>query len=93
MDGKQKYTNQVGSYTVNWNNFFGENVAMAVVYTGVTQKQRDGLLQVSDSIRIDKITQSVDFTPSYSWARYNNHTFSLHFNYLENVNRNKLFVK
>lgn len=92
MDGKQKYTNQVGSYTVNWNNFFGENVAMAVVYTGVTQKQRDGLLQVSDSIRIDKITQSVDFTPSYSWARYNNHTFSLHFNYLENVNRNKLFI-
>lgn len=93
LDKKQLYTNQVGSYTVNWNNFFGENVALAVLYNGVTQKQLDGELGelsiVPEATRINQITHSLDVTPSYTLSLENEHTFNLNFNLLQNKNRNK----
>ena len=93
LDKKQLYTNQVGSYTVNWNNFFGENVALAVLYNGVTQKQLDGALGelsiVPEETRINQITHSLDVTPSYTLSLDNEHTFTLNFNLLQNKNRNK----
>ena len=89
MDGKQYYTNQVGSYTASWNNFFGENLALAIMYNAVTQKQLDGVLVVDETERINRITHSFDFSPSYTLSLDNDHTFSLNFNLLQNKNRNK----
>lgn len=89
LDGKQLYTNRVGSYTVNWNNFFGENFAMSIIYNGVTQQQLDGVLVVPEETRIDQITHSFDFSPSYTLSLDNDHTFNLNFNLLQNKNRNE----
>ena len=89
FDKKQLFTNQVGSYSVNWNNSFGENVALAIMYNGVTQKQLDGTLVVPEAIRINQITHSFDLSPSYTLSLDNDHTFSVNFNLLENKNRNK----
>lgn len=89
LDGNQIYTNQVGSYTVNWNNFFGENLALAVMYNAVTQNQFDGVLPVQEDMRIDQITHSLDISPSYTLSLDNEHTFNMEFNLLQNKNRNK----
>ena len=89
LDKKQLYTNQVGSYSVSWNNFFGENVALSVMYNGVTQQQLDGVTVVPEEIRVDQITHSFDLSPSYTLSLVNDHTFSFNFNLLQNKNRNK----
>jgi hypothetical protein len=89
LDKKQLYTNEVGSYTVNWNNFFGDYVALGIMYNAVTQRQLDGVMQVSENIRINQITHSLDVSPSYTLSLDNEHTFSLNFNLLQNKNRNK----
>ena len=89
MDKKQLFTNQVGSYTVSWNNSFGESVALSILYNGVTQKQLDGVMEVPESIRINQITHSFDLSPSYTLSLNNDHTFSLNFNLLQNKNLNK----
>lgn len=89
MDKKQLYTNQVGSYTVSWNNSFGESVALSILYNGVTQKQLDGVMVVPENIRINQLTHSFDLSPSYTLSLNNDHTFSLNFNLLQNKNLNK----
>jgi hypothetical protein len=89
MDKKQLYTNQVGSYTLNWNNSFGENVGLAIQYNGVRQKQLDGVMVVPENVRINQITHSFDLSPSYTLSLNNEHTFSLNFNLLQNKNLNK----
>jgi hypothetical protein len=90
MDKKQLFTNQVGSYTVSWNNSFGDDVSLAIMYNGVTQKQLDGTMAIPEEIRINQITHSFNLSPSYTLSLNNDHTFSLDFNLLENKNRNKL---
>lgn len=90
LDKKQLYTNQVGSYTVNWSNYFGESVALSVLYNAVTQKQLDGVLVVPEDTRINQITHSLDLSPSYTLSLEDDHTFSVNFNLLQNKNRNKL---
>ena len=90
LDKRQMYTNQVGSYTLSWNNFFRNNIGLSVMYNGVTQKQFDGLLPVNESTRINQITHSFDLSPSYTLSLNNDHTFSVNFNLLQNKNRNKL---
>ena len=89
LDKKQLYTNRVGSYSVNWNNTFGENIALAIMYNAVTQKQLDGVLEVPEEIRINQITHSFDLSPSYTLSLDNDHTFSVDFNLLQNKNLNK----
>lgn len=89
LDKKQIYTNQVGSYSVSWNNFFGDNVALSLMYSGVTQKQFDGVMVVPENTRINRITHSFDLSPSYTLSLEDDHTFSLNFNFLQNKNRNK----
>ena len=89
LDKKQLYTNQVGSYTVSWNNSFSENVDLSIMYNGVTQKQLDGLMTIEETDRISRITHSLDLSPSYTLSLDNEHTFSLNFNLLENKNINK----
>ena len=89
LDKKQKFTNQVGSYTVSWNNFFGDYVALSLMYNGVKQNQLDGVEVVPEDTRIDQITHSFDLSPSYTLSLNNDHTFSLNFNLLQNKNLNK----
>lgn len=89
LDKKQMYTNQVGSYALTWNNFFGDNVALAVMYNGVTQKQLDGVLEVPEEIQINQIAHSLDISPSYTLSLENDHTFNVSFNLLQNKNLNK----
>ena len=89
LDKKQLYTNQVGSYSVSWTNFFNENIGLAVLYNGVTQKQKDGVMEVPENIRLNQITHSLDISPSYMLSLDNDHTFSVNFNLLQNKNRNK----
>ena len=90
MDKKQLYTNQVGSYSVSWNNSFGDNVNLDIMYNGVTQKQLDGQMEVPEEVRINQNTHSFDLSPSYTLELDYDHTFSLNFNLLQNKNRNKL---
>lgn len=90
LDKKQMYTNQVGSYSASWNNYFGDNMALSVMYNGVTQKQLDGVLVVPEETRINQIAHCLDISPSYTLSSVNDHTFSLNFNLLQNKNRNKL---
>ena len=90
MDEKQMYTNQVGSYTVSWNNFFGESLGLSILYNGVTQQQFDGVLAVPEETRIDQITHSFDISPSYTLSLDDDHTFSLDFSLVQNKNRNEL---
>ncbi len=90
FDKKQFFTNQVGSYTINWTNFFGENIGLSVMYNGVTQKQFDGQMAVPEEIRMNQITHSLDISPSYILSLEHDHTFSFDFNLLQNKNRNKL---
>lgn len=90
LDKKQLFTNQVGSYTVSWTNFFGENIGLDILYNGVTQKQKDGVMEVPEEIRMNQITHSLDISPSYILSLENEHTFGLNFNLLQNRNRNKL---
>ena len=89
LNKKQLYTNQVGSYSVSWNNSFGENVDLSIMYNGVTQKQLDGTLVVPEETRIDQITHSFNISPSYTLSLDYDHTFSLSFDFLQNKNRNK----
>ncbi len=90
LDKKQLYTNQVGSYSVNWSNFFGDNIALSAVYYGVTQKMHDGVMVVPEEVRVNQITHSLNLSPSYTLSLDNDHTFSLDFTLLQNKNRNKL---
>ena len=89
LDGNQKFTNQVGSYSVNWNNFIGDHVSLALLYNCVRQNQYDGLSPVPEDTRINQIAHCLDFSPSYTLSLYNDHTFSLSFNYLQNKNLNE----
>ena len=90
LDQKQLCTNQVGSYSVNWNNFFGDHVALSAMYYGVTQKQLDGTWAVPEDSRLNLIAHSFDLSPTYTLMLENSHTFGLNFNLVQNKNRNKL---
>ena len=89
LNKKQLYTNQVGSYTASWNNYFGESVALSIMYNGVSQHQLDGTMVVPEEIRINRLTHSFNLSPSYTLSLNNDHTFSLDFNLLQNKNLNK----
>ncbi|MBR4148344.1 MAG: hypothetical protein IKU00_10765 [Bacteroidales bacterium] len=89
LDKKQLFTNQVGSYSVNWTNYFGDNIALGFMYNAVTQKQSDGVMVVPEPVRINQIARSLDISPSYTLSLDNDHTFGVNFNLLQNKNRNK----
>ena len=89
LNKKQLYTNQVGSYSFSWNNSFGDNAALDIMYNGVRQKQLDGTLVVPEETRINQITHSINVSPSYTLSGNNDHTFSLDFNFLQNKNLNE----
>lgn len=91
MDGKQMYTNQVGTFSATMTNNFSDHLNMALSYNAVKQDQFDGSMVVPDSVRLNQLVHTVSLSPSYSFtAGGNDHTISLNFNTVQNQNLNKL---
>ena len=90
LDHRQMYTNQVASYSANWNFSVTDNLNFAAAYSGVKQDQKDGTLIVNDTLRVNQIMHSVTFSPSYTIFSDNEHTISINFNDVANKNLNTL---
>ena len=90
LDGKQLYTNQVATYSANWNNSIGNIFNMCLHYSGIKQDQYDGTQNVIDSLRINNIVHTATLSPSFNFERKYGHTIGLSFNFVQNKNLNKL---
>lgn len=90
LDHRQMYTNQIATYSANWTFNVNENVNLAASYSGLKQDQKDGLIKVNDTTRIDQIMHSITLSPSYTIYGDNEHTISLNFNNVANKNLNML---
>lgn len=91
LNKKQMYTNQVATYTLNWNNSISDNFNLSMMYNGIKQDQYNGTCIVPDSIKLNRITHTVTFSPAYTFFKNNEHTISLDFNFIQNKNLNKLY--
>jgi hypothetical protein len=90
LDGKQLFTNQVATYSANWNNSIGNIFNMCLHYSGIKQDQYNGTQKVIDSTRINNIVHTATLSPSFNFERKYGHTISLSFNFVQNKNLNKL---
>lgn len=88
LDGTQKSTNQVGSYSINWVNSITSNLALTVNYNAVKQDQFDGISEIKEEKRVNQLAHTIVVTPAYTFYGFNDHTLSLNFNYLQNINLN-----
>lgn len=88
LDHKQKSTNQVGSYTLNWRNNINNNLALTLNYNAVKQDQLDGTTEVAEERRINQLAHTVMLIPAYTLYGYNDHTLSINLTYLQNINLN-----
>ncbi len=90
LTNKQLYTTRGLVYAVMASTRFGD-LNLSLGYNGYTQKQYDGTAQVNDTTRIDRRTQSITFTPSYSIdGDALTHTFAVSASYTENKDLNRL---
>ena len=90
LDARQIYTNQVATYSAMWNGVVGDNLSLSLSYNGVKQNQLDGTMHANDTTRLDQITHTLLFSPSYSIRGTYDHSISLNANFLQNSNLNKL---
>ena len=90
---KQMYTNQVATYSLNWNNAIGNIFNMGLQYSGIKQDQYDGSQKINDSIRVNSIVHTVNVSPTFSFERTHNHTIGFTANFVQNKNLNKLIAK
>ena len=90
MDKKQMYTNQVATYSMNWNSMIGNLFGLGLMYSGIKQDQYDGTYHVVDSLRINSIVHTISVSPSFSFERTNGHSIGLNFNFVQNKNLNPL---
>jgi len=90
MDKKQMFTNQVATYSLNWNNTIGSIFNMGIHYSGIKQDQFDGTTQLIDSLKLNSIVHTLTVSPNFSFQKKNNHTIGLNFNFVQNKNLNKL---
>lgn len=88
LDKKQKSTNQVGSYSLNWRNNITRNTTLTLNYNAVKQDQLDGVTQIAEEKRINQLAHTFMVIPSYTVFGFNNHTFSMNLTYLQNLNLN-----
>lgn len=91
LNHKQMYTNQVITYSMNWNNNITESLELGIMYNGIKQNQYDGTCIVPDSIRLNRITHTVMFAPSYTFYKNNDHTVYINFDFVQNKNLNKKY--
>lgn len=90
LDGKQKYTNQVATYSASWSSTIGSHLSLNASYNGVKQDQMDGTVEVLDSLCINQITHTLNATPTLSFRTNDNeHGISFSFNLMQNRNLNK----
>ena len=90
FDGKQMFTNQVATYSLNWNNAIGNIFNMGIHYNGIKQDQYDGRYALNDTTRINNIVHTATLSPSFSFDRKYGHSIGLNFNFVQNMNLNKL---
>jgi len=88
LDKKQKSTNQVGSYSLNWRNNITRNTALTLNYNAVKQDQLDGATPIADDRRINQLAHTFMLIPSYTLFGFNEQTFSMNLTYLQNMNLN-----
>ena len=90
MDHKQMYTNQVATYSLNWNNNIGSLFNLGLHYSGIKQDQYDGTNKLIDSLRINSIVHTLSVSPNFTFQKKNTHTIGLNVNFVQNKNLNKL---
>lgn len=90
MNRKQMYTNQVATYSLNWNNTIGSSFNLNLNYNGIKQDQYDGTCAIADSLRINQMVQTVTVSPCLTIEREHSHSVNLNFNMVQNLNLNKL---
>ena len=90
MDHKQMYTNQVATYSLNWNNSIGNICNLGIHYSGIKQDQYDGTYLVNDTTRINSIVHTVTVSPVFTIERRNTHSIGLNGNFVQNKSLNKL---
>lgn len=90
LNKKQMYTNQVATYSLNWNNSIGNIFNLGISYSGIKQDQYDGTYAVVDSLRMNQIVHTLTVSPTFSFQRTYDHSISLNCNFIQNKNLNKL---
>lgn len=90
LNKKQMYTNQVATYSINWNNSIGSIFNLGINYSGIKQDQYDGTYAVADSLRINQIVHTLAVSPSISFQKTYDHSIGLNCNFVQNKNLNKL---
>jgi len=90
MNHKQMYTNQVATYSLNWNNSIGNIFNMGILYSGIKQDQYDGSLIVNDTMRVNNIVHTVSLSPTFTFEKQYSHSISLTGNFVQNKNLNTL---
>lgn len=89
LSNKQLYTTKGYVYAFTASTHIGNNLNLMAGYNGYTQKQSDGTAPVNDTTRIDRITQSITFVPSYSFDTETlGHGISLSTAWTQNKDRN-----
>lgn len=92
MNKKQMYTNQVATYSINWNNTIGQNFNLGINYNGIKQDQYNGTYEVVDSLKINQIVHTLTVSPCVSFEKTYAHSINLNVNFVQNKNLNKLYV-
>ena len=90
---QQMYTNQVATYSLNWNNAIGNIFNLGLLYNGIKQDQYDGSHKINDSVRVNSIVHTVNVSPTFSFEKVHNHTIGLTANFVQNKNLNKFIAK
>ncbi len=88
LNKKQMYMNQVATYSLNWNNSFGELFSIGFSYSGIKQDQYDGTMLLTDSLKINQIAHTVNLSPSFTWMRQHTHSITFNANFVQNKNLN-----
>ena len=90
LTNRQLYTTRGFIYSAMASTRIGSHLNLAAGYNGYTQKQADGTARVNDTTRVNRVTSSVTFTPSWlTDTDVFGHTASLSLNYTRNKDRNK----
>ena len=88
LNKKQMYMNQVATYSLNWNNSFGQLFSLGFSYSGIKQDQYNGTMLLTDSLKINQIAHTVNLSPSFTWTQQHTHSITLTANFVQNKNLN-----
>ena len=87
---RQLYTTRGFVYNASASTSLGENLSLTAGYSGYRQVQADGKAHVNDSIRVNRIMNSVFFSPSYAIdGDLLGHSFSLSTSFTDNRDLNR----